>query len=352
MLLRNIKMAKTRVTQKEIAQRLGVSQTLVGVALHGNGRIGAELKARIVAEAHELGYTPNAAARALRNCRSNLVALWLPQPLGVFDTQVLETLQALANRDGFHLLTALSPRISSTDEKAKNILSSLPLDAWPLDGVLALNSSPGMARAIAHLSQVRPSLTMVAFGHRTLSPNENFDYVEVSLAAAARQAVQHLVDKGCRRLAFMAAQSLFGDVEPRREAFHAICRENGLQGQEIVVPDSLTLRRASQDALSERLKNGPLFDGLFCGNDDVALGALRALSQAEIRVPDETRVIGCDDIIDSADTSPPLSTLVFPVQEMCEEVWKSFVRQLENTDGERIKTRTVLEAQLLLRQSA
>ncbi len=315
------------VTQKEIARRLGVSQTLVGVALGGRGRIGAGARAQILEAAREMGYKPNRLARALKSGRSQMVALWLPRPLGDFDAQVLEALHAHAARDGFQLLSVLRAREGQET-------GALPLDEWPLDGVLALDSSANMTRSLAELSRARPGLPLVAFGHRgplrAASGDVLGDYVALDLQGAATRAMEHLVELGCENLAFVAARSQFEAGEVRLEAFRRVCAATRRKGEEIQIADSTTLRRQTHALVSQRLAEGARTDGFFCGNDDVALGTLRALRRAGIAVPGEAKIIGCDDIADAADADPPLSTIALPVEAMAQSVWHTLRWRLVN----------------------
>ncbi len=332
-----------RLTQAEIGRRLGVSQTLVGYALNGSGRISTELRDRIVAEAKRLGYTPNKAARALKSGRSHLVAVCLPQGMPPFFGLILEELQRLAELDGYDLVTT-SGRMPQFSQ-------------WPLDGVLVFDNAPSTAGQLqsAVVPEGKPSVPTVVFGHRLYLLEESplysqIDYVGFDLLDASREAVRGLIAMGCQKLAFMAADVIINAYEPRQRAFLEIIEEAGIEGIEIQVPFSATLRQESKRVLLESLQSGVQFDGLFCGNDDVALGALRALHSAGLRVPDDVKVIGCDGLPDTADAEPPLSTIVLPVKELCQEAWSTLLWRLQNPD-EPLR-REALNSRIIWRESA
>lgn len=307
---------------------MGVSQTLVGYALNGNGRISPELRERIVREAKKLGYVPNKAARALRSGKSQLVALWLPPGAAPFFGLVLDQFQRLAERDGYDLVTTSG--------------RTLQLSQWPLDGILLHDDVLVRCDAALRQNLVRqPGEVMtprVAFGHQwhraqQLSDVVWSDYIAVELFEVACQAVQALIDAGCQKLAFVGAQSISEASEPRLRAFREVIRRTGADGVQIVVPDSPTLRQESNRVLAAHLRCGTQFDGIFCGNDDVALGVLRALRAHHLKVPDDVKVMGCDGLPDGADAEPPLSTIALPLEHLCERAWQTLLWRIGHPDA-------------------
>jgi DNA-binding LacI/PurR family transcriptional regulator len=331
-----------RVTQQQIAQRLGVSQTLVGYALNDKGRISDELKARILEEARRSGYQPNKAARALRSGRSKLVALCLPPYFSPFFGLVLIKLQQLAEDSGYDLMTTSG----RTPQLAQ----------WPLDGILFYDDSPVRTEEIHRtISGTGVGQTpFVAFGHQMdLATNQpaykGVDYIGVDLYGASVRVVQSLIDSGCRRPAFAAAASISQPTEARLSAFRCVMRRAGLEGREIVVPDSATLRQETKNVLMPLLAEGIPFDGLFCGNDDVALGALRALRAQKIEVPSQVQVAGCDGLPDGAEAEPSLSTIRLPIEAMCTRAWETLLWRLETPEAP--VHREVLQPEIVWRES-
>jgi LacI family repressor for deo operon, udp, cdd, tsx, nupC, and nupG len=309
-----------RPTQAEIGRRLGVSQTLVGYALNGSGRVSKALREQIIAEAKLLGYTPNKAARALKSGQSQLVVLCLPQGISPFFGLILVELQRLAEKDGYDLVTT-SGRLSQISQ-------------WPLDGVLVYDDVSLKTEQLK-AAQGKHTMPIVAFGHllhqAARSPfYSKIDYVGIELFDTSRKAVHSLVALGCRKLAFVAAQSIANPEDPRQRAFFEVVEECGIEGTLILVPDSQNLRQESKRVVAKALEQGSQFDGLFCGNDDVALGALRALRGAGLGVPSDVKVIGCDGLPDTSDAETPLSTIALPVEELCQEAWNTLMWRLNN----------------------
>lgn len=326
--LTSARKTSTAVTQEEIAQRLGVSQRLVSYALNGNGTISERTRQRVKKEARELGYFPNKAARALATGRSHLVALQVPQLASSHGIRVLAELQNLARRDDYALVLMSGENSHATQ--------------WPLDGVLVLDPLTEMPARV--LAGNAPVVAMGCYAH--LAAPET-DYVALDLFRGARQAMQHLQAGGCRHIAYLASISLFRDEEPRYATF----KKYGGQNAELIgIGDSELPRRAGTQALREYIEQHGAPDGLFCGNDDTAIGAARALHSLNLRVPDDIKIVGCDGIPDALDREPSLSTIELPVEAMCRQAWQMLLRRLDNP--QLAPQRETLPTKLIIRDSS
>ena len=318
----------TAVTQQEIAQRLGVSQRLVSYALNGTGTVSEKTRQRVRKEARELGYFPNKAARALATGRSHLVALQVPQVASSHGTRVLAELQNLAQRDGYALVLAGG----ETSHAAQ----------WPLDGILVLDPLTTIPSRV-----LAPDAPLVAMGCYAHLAAPETDYVALDLFRGARQAMQHLQESGCRRIVYLAAATMFRDEEPRFATF----KKYGGQDAELIrIEDDELPRRAGARALRDHIEKHGVPDGLFCCNDDNAIGAARALHSLGVRVPDDVKIVGCDGIPDALDREPSLSTIELPVEAMCRLAWQMLLRRLDNP--QLAPQRETLLTKLIIRDSS
>jgi LacI family transcriptional regulator len=109
-------------------------------------------------------------------------------------------------------------------------------------------------------------------------------------------------------------------------------------------------RPAAREALRERLRRGPPIDGLFCLNDDMAIGAYRALRDSQRRIPEDCRVVGCDGIMDVEFLDTPLSTVLQPVEQMCHVGWETLKRRMTTPDGP--LQQVLLPTTLIVRESS
>ncbi|MCW3062468.1 MAG: transcriptional regulator, LacI family [Capsulimonas sp.] len=237
-----------------------MSYATVSRALNSaDARIAPETRLRVQRIAAEMGYQPNRAARALVTGRTQTLALW--------------------SIDG--ILTV-----------------DLPRRAVPgLDGPL-LGRKPFVNMGVYVLEQT--------------------DYVRVDFSQVAKEAVRHLHARGCRRIACLLPDWLGWFRESSDErlmGYESVMSEIGQQPELILSPNSI--REAIGPALKAYIARHGCPDGLFYFNDDVAIGAFRALRDLGLRIPQDVALVGCDGIEDTAYHDPPLSTIAQPIEEMC-----------------------------------
>ncbi len=294
-------------TLKDVAEAAGASAATVSYVLNNSPKaISPQTRARVLQAARDLGYQPNLAARTLAARHSHTVALWIANAHAPFFAQVIRAFQPQARAGGYELIIR---EMAGDPGEMRSGLSG-----WPVDGILAFQ---GAAYVHAFLeANPSPTVPFVSLGayHEDCS-----DFVAIDLYAGARDAVRHLLMRG-RRVAFLLPEGSTVPGEARHAAYHAVMDEAGLPPEVIAVP---TKQRADvRQALKAYLGRHGCPDGLFCYNDDMALGAYRGLCDLGLRVPEQVALVGCDGIEDTEYLERPLSTIVQPVEEMCRLGWQ------------------------------
>ena len=323
------------VTQEQIARKLGLSRQLVTFALAGYPQVSAKSRKRILAAAEEMGYRPNPHALALKQKRTGVIALWIPDQISSHYSHVARELNRLVKRDRQELI------ISEVGvAEAKQIFSHVPVD-----GVIAVDA-PGQVKAYRKTSLSRS----VPIVHMGACKSESADSVLVDLKAGTQSAMDHLLSSGFRRIAhatFMAAGEENAD---RRSVYEAAMREAGLKPEFIQYP--LTDRQCPvvRQLIQDYLREHGCPEAIFCHSDDVALGIYRGLCDQKIRVPQQVALVGCDGIEAVEYLECPLTTLVQPVSEMCAAAWDFLTRRLD--DPEMKKQSLILKPQLVVRDSS
>jgi LacI family transcriptional regulator len=178
--------------------------------------------------------------------------------------------------------------------------------------------------------------------------SDAMDTVGIDLAGGARAAVQHLLDVGCCRIAYVAERMPDAGGEARHDSYTRVVERAG-QPTEVILTGTqfrADVRRRLRDYLGEH--GCP--DGLFCTNDEVALGAYRALCDLGIRVPDDVALVGCDGIEDTEYLERPLTTIVQPVDQMCALAWQFLQRRID--DPSLPWQHALLAPQLVIRDSS
>lgn len=325
-----------QVTLRDIAKELDVSHATVSRVLNrkDDHLISEATRARVRQTARDMGYRPNLAARALATGRTRTVAVWMPTLYTPFYAQALNALERQITGHGYGLTIGRwpAPAAGLADLRERSAADGLLVMDLIKDSPEA--PPPGAA----------PGLPAVFLGAHC--PTDT-DHVRVDLTAGAREAVRHLLAGGGRP-AYLVSGPMAHPGEARYDAYLSEMAEAGQAPQ--VIPLPAGDRAGARMALADFLRGHPRPDGLFCQNDDVALGALRALRDRGLRVPDDVRLVGCDGIEEAEYWDPPLSTVTQPLEEVCALAWQFLARRLEEPDAP--PQRATLSAQLVVRESS
>jgi DNA-binding LacI/PurR family transcriptional regulator len=294
-----------RVTLRSLASHLGLSLTTVSVVVSDSPAAQAiplTTRKRILAAAAEMHYRPNYFARSLRKKRGMSVGVLVSEMSEGYFTLVMNGVEEyLMAARYFYLLAAHYWQPALIEEYPKMLMER------SVDGLLLVNTPTPLRVHVPIVSisghQVVPGVTNIQLNHKY----------------AARLALKHLVDLGHRRIAFMKGQEQTVDTDYRWQEIMNTARAFGIE----VHPELLI--RLTENSWSPALGYGPVkalvsrtrsFTALFAFNDIAAIGAIRALHEAGLRVPDDVSVIGFDDVLSAPFSIPSLTTIRQPLREM------------------------------------
>jgi len=306
-------------TIEEVARVAGVSRQTVSNALNAPDRLRAETLAHVLAVVDRLGYRPNRAARNLRRRESRLVGLRInpavPDRAGTLLDRFLHALAEQSVVAGYHLLL-FTPR-DANDELAgfADLLRTTAVDAFVLT-----DTHRGDPR-LAWLRQLEAPF--VAFG-RPWDDQLTHAWVDVDGAAGTEMAVDHLVERGHRRIGFVGWPEDSDVGEDRRSGWLAACTRHG-----IAVPGSTARSADRTDAAAAAVR--PLLDApepptaLVCASDTLAMGVLATVAERGLRAGVDVAVTGFDDSPTAAVVAPGLTS----VRQPLEEVAAAIVRRLD-----------------------
>ncbi|MER7915591.1 MULTISPECIES: LacI family DNA-binding transcriptional regulator [unclassified Streptomyces] len=289
------------VSLKDVAQRAGVSVKTVSNVVNNYVHVSPGTRARVQRAIDELGYRPNLVARHLRNGRTGIIALAVPELGNPYFSEVAGAVIDAAAR---HDYTVLLDHTAGLREK--EILVCQGFRAQIIDGLIL---SP-IRMATEDLLARTDTSPLVLLGEREYEAP--FDHIAIDNVAAARAAVQHLLDTGRRRVAFLGARH-----ESAREPAHLRLRgwreahtAAGLRPPELLVmaTDGYD-RQDGAVAMAALLDRGERPDAVFAFNDLVALGAMRVLASRGLRVPQDIAVAGFDDIEEARYAAVALTTI-------------------------------------------
>lgn len=333
-----------RVTIKKIAQELGISHSTVSRVLNEkhSDLVSEATRQRIVQAARRMGYRPNRIAQALQGQATQLIGVLVPDRDDYFFQEVIKHLRHTLEESEYELMVFASPpnRIAA---KWQRLLQ------WNLDGAFVFDYMfyvDGLREALTHHTGAVPPIVGLFSSQSQLR-----DYVTVDFRPAMEALLGHLLESGRGTFGYMAHESSFVPNEQRYAVF-----SEGVQGQgrtQYDVPllggDRLLMENARQTLAAWIAGGKPLPDALFCQNDEIALGAYRALREAGVAVPGRVALAGCDDLPYARYLDTPLTSLTLPAQEVCRQGWS--VLQSRMADADSPGRRIVLEAGLKLRAS-
>jgi DNA-binding LacI/PurR family transcriptional regulator len=315
------------VRLSDVARRAGVSVKTVSNVVHGYAHVRPDTRQRVQAVLDELGYLPNLSARSLRRGRSGLVALAVPALDVPYFAELSSAVVAAAEARGW---TVLVDQTDGVLEREREVAAGLRKHL--IDGLLL---SP-MALEAADLERARTRTPLVLLGERISTGG--VDHVAVDNVQAARAATAHLVDLGARRVAAIGYQSGeaagSGVARLRARGYEWALQDAGLPVDPALTPGVPGYGRREGAATMARLLDVPdPPDAVFCFNDTLALGALRAIADRGLRVPEDVAVIGFDDIEDGRFSNPSLSTVAPDKDAIAREGVAMLADRIDGRDG-------------------
>lgn len=281
----------TRVSMSMVAQRAGVSGQTVSRVANDSPRVDPQTRARVEQAMAELGYRPNRAARALRTGRTQTLGLVAQTLATVGNSRMLQAVAEAAASRGYALTVLTLGADADIDDAFDRLRDQ------GVDGAIVLNEATALARDAASAG-----LRLVVIDS---PPDERFTVVGTDHAAGARAATERLLASGHAAVHHLAGPSGSFAAAERERGWRQALAAAGIEPPEVARGD---WSAASGHDLVHRMPASGV-TAIFAANDQMALGALRALAESGRRVPDDVAVIGFDDIADAAQFQPPLTTV-------------------------------------------
>jgi DNA-binding LacI/PurR family transcriptional regulator len=309
----------------DVARMAGVSIKTVSNVLNGYANIRPATKQRVLEAIESLDWTPNLTARGLRSGRTGLINLIIPYLRNAYFAELSDVLMEAADAQGLSVIVA-----QSRGERRRELDLLRASRAQMVDGIifspLALGEQDNPLLAIV-------TTPMVLLGERILEGPK--DLVTMHNVEGTRAATRHLLDQGRRRiLAFGADPTLEnGSANLRLIGYRRALEDAGVPYDPALVVDAVGwFRSTGALAMHSFLKRSIPFDGVVAFNDLIALGAMRALQEAGVRIPQDVAMIGFDDIDEAGYSRPSLSTINPGREEIAEVAVRFLKERIDATD--------------------
>ena len=332
-------------TMKRIAGELGVSITTVSKVLNNHDDISPATRARVLAKVEELGYRPNAVARSLTLRRTHTLGIVIPDLMHSFFVEIVAGIEQVASTRGYGLLLC-----SSAENPAKERAELQMLHGRQVDGIVwAPAPGTGNGELLKEFRSQGTGLVMIDRDdypdvpcHRVLTDDERTGVL----------ATEHLLAQGRRAIAHLAGPRLT----------HARRREKGwrdtLRGAGIrVAPEWLEpagfMEADGYDAMKRLLAVRPPIDAVFAANDPAAIGAMKAIWEAGLKVPADIAVVGAGDITFGDMLRVPLTTVSWSRTELGQAAAELLLHPLDsNSEEEEEPRRVIIPPRLIVRESS
>jgi LacI family transcriptional regulator len=330
-------------TMKDIARELGVSIITVSKVLRNHEDISEKTRKRVLDKVKELNYTPNLAARSLVTGRTYLVGLVVPDLLHTFFAQIAKSLSAALLKKGYCLTISTSDEDPEMEERTVNRLLARQLDALIIAS--ACTSSPTLER----IQKEGPPLVLVDRRFPGLDAN----YVGTDDEQIGEMATEHLISIGCKRIAHLHGPDTSGGRGRLSGYMKALARHR------MKTPEAYISARTQADVHSiesgealtrNLLKLNPRPDGIFTFNDPMGIGAIHAIRDAGLRVPEDVAVVGAGNLYYNDELRVPLTTIDQQTEETGERTARLVLSLLESKTPPRNKT-VIIEPKLVVRAS-
>ncbi len=328
---------------KDIAAYLGLSTSTVSRALNGYDDVAAETVKRVRQAALQLGYYPSAAARNLRRRRTEMIGLALLfgsaySTFNEFFAEVIRLVAAAAERRNYNLV--LYTR--SGDDPCR--LARLA-QTREVDGLLVLGDAPGIDAAIQSLQAT--GMPVIILGRAVENPEVGF--ITPNILQAARLALAHLVACGRQRIGYISFVKTSRYSQDRLAAYRTAMIEMGLTCDDDLVAYASLEPESGAQAIEALLARPDPPTAVYVYNDRLAIEVLQHLRRRQLHVPRDIAVIGFDDIRSARLTTPPLTTIRYPLAEIAEQAVGALLHH--QAAGRTEPIRLILPVELIVRGS-
>jgi DNA-binding LacI/PurR family transcriptional regulator len=334
-----------KATSFDIAQLAGVSQPTVSRALRGSSTVSEQTRKRIEAIAEQLNYKVDKNASNLRLRESKTLALLFfedPTPdnslINPFFLSMLGSITRTCALRGYDLLISFQQMSANWHVDYE--------DSRKADGIILLGYGDYELFQARQEQLVQQGTHFVRWGY--VEEGQTWPTIGCDNFRGGLDAGRHLLSHGRKKLAFLGdANSHYPEFQDRYRGYAAAQEAEGILPDPALQMDALNSQDAGYTATIQLVENGTPFDAIFAASDTIAIGAMQALRERKINVPDNVAIIGFDDLPAASLTHPPLTTIQQDYRQAGEVLVDSLLKRIRNIETSSL----VLPAKLIVRSS-
>ncbi len=291
------------ITIRDVAARAGVSVATVSRVLNRKGPIRQATYQKVIEVAESMRFVPHAAARSLSTRSTQTIGVVLPELYGEFFSEVIRGVDVAARQHGYHII------LSGSHSDREEMVAVLQAVHGRVDGLIVMSPDLAPSTLLRDLPSTLPVIVLNSTGAGGPS-------ITIDNSRGARAVVRHLAALGHERIAFIGGPRKNADAVQRCRGFVDGMRAAGLKGADALRLDGDFTEESGYRAGLAIAKLSPLPTAVFAANDSMAIGALRAMRESSIAVPDELALVGFDDIPIARYVTPTLTTVSVDMAEL------------------------------------
>ncbi|NCP84827.1 MAG: LacI family transcriptional regulator [Bacteroidetes bacterium] len=323
---REIKKSTKNVTLKEVAAELGVSTMTVSRAINNRPNVDEKTKKKIMEVVTRMGYTPNLVAKSLISSKTYTIGVVIPEISHSFFPEVVKGIEEVANEHNYQIFLT---NTSDSFEKEKAVIEALR--AKRVDGIL-ISTSLTTTDYSFYKRLVASGLPMVFFD-RCIT-DVGISCIGVNDKSASRQITEHLIHKGYKRIAYLSGPKQLSIGKDRFEGFMEALWLNNIEVDEKLIIENGFNEKGGFHAMNQLLslseKERPR--AVVAVNDPVAIGAMEAIKEAGLRIPEDIAIVGFTNDIRASLVNPPLTTVHQPAFEVGKKAAFKIIKTIEYED--------------------
>ncbi|MDO4273718.1 MAG: LacI family DNA-binding transcriptional regulator [Eubacteriales bacterium] len=341
---------------KDVAKRAGVSISTVSNVLNKSKYVSPELVRRVEDAVKELSYEVNPIARSMKSNKSGTIGVITEDMCGVFYPYVVKGINSVAMEKGYQIIIC-DTQGTYGDRGAVKREQELfrRLFANRVDGILFVSTIPNESQEkyFAHIKKLGNQYKKIPI----VSLERDFTSVGIDSVYFdgldnAKRAVQHLIDCGCRKIGHITGPTVMEIAQERIHGYRSCMEENHLPVDENMIVNGDYTHQSGYMAMRKLLYDVPDLDGVFCGNDQMAVGALKVLKECGKRVPEDIKLMGYDDVFISSVVEPSISTIHIQKKHAGIEAAKMLFERIESADDDQQKPKGIkMDGRLVVRKS-
>lgn len=322
-------------TIKDVAEKAGVTVTTVSRILNNRGYISQKTREKVYRVMKELDYQPNEVARSLLKKRTNVIGVIVPSIRQPFFSEVVHFLEFYASTKSYKVMLCVS-----NHEKEKEVEYIEMLRSNQVSGIVLGSRTDDLETLLPD------NLPVISF-ERVLS--DQISSIACDNAHGGVLATKHLIESGCRKLIHVSGiRNISLPADARRDSFIRICKDEKIPHKVFYTREAQFTSLSYEEYLEQILTENSDVDGIFASSDVIAAEIIQVCSKIGIRIPEDLKLVGFDDIHLASLTTPQITTIHQPVEQMCAHAIDTLDRQI---NAGFLPSQTVLPVKLLRRET-